>query len=97
MVGKIPQSRLRPVAVGTTATLMLSANPRRRGFTIFGSTTQAVFIGDRDTLTTSAISTPAGFPPVHYCAYLQGNWVQGEIYCLASVATGIGILEVLEP
>lgn len=94
---RIPRSTLRAVTVGTSATLLLSANPRRRGFTLFGSTTQAVFIGDRDTLQTSAISTPAGFPPVHYCAYVQGDWVQREILALAAVATGVGVLEVLEP
>lgn len=97
MVGKVPQSQLRAVTVGTGVTQLLSANHRRRGFTIFPSTTQAIFLGDRDNIATAAISVPASQIPLHFCAYIHGDWVQREIYCLAGVATVCGILEVLEP
>lgn len=94
---KVPESRLRVVTLTGGIDVLLTANPRRRGFTLYPSRTVGMTLGDRDMLNSLVgANIPFSGIAIHYCKYLQGSWVESEVLVLGTGAGTCAVLEVLE-
>lgn len=93
-LGRKTGGYFRSVVVGTSRTLLWSADSARRSILISGNPSQDVWIGaDTSIATGTGFRLPSGAVVVELTVEKYGRIVQSEAYAIAGVSATVGIIE----